>query len=167
MSIAIQCIGSVPEELRDSVARWWERARAQQGFLEAYQALAEAHRAQLPRVVAASEFVASALIQDPQSLAWFSRHDSGTSSLANADYERQAATAATVEQAQFTLREWRRRAMLRIAWRDIAGIAPVIDTLQDVSDLADAAIRAAAAAARLQLLPIFGPPHSPNESSSP
>jgi len=167
MSIPIQCIGSVPEELRDSVARWWERARAQQGFLEAYQALAEAHRAQLPRVVAASEFVASALIQDPQSLAWFSRHDSGTSSLANADYERQAATAATVEQAQFTLREWRRRAMLRIAWRDIAGIAPVIDTLQDVSDLADAAIRAAAAAARLQLLPIFGPPHSSNESSSP
>src|SRR5882724_12535946 len=81
--ISIPCIGSVPEELRDSVERWWERARAQEGFLEAYQALAETHRAQLPRVVAASEFVASALIQDPQSLAWFSRHDSGTSSLAN------------------------------------------------------------------------------------
>jgi len=167
ISIPIHCIGSVPEELRDSVERWWERARAQEGFLEAYQALAEAHRAQLPRVVAASEFVASALIQDPQSLAWFSRHDACASNLTNADYERQAATASTVEQAQFTLREWRRRAMLRIAWRDIIGIAPVIDTLQSVSDLADATIRAAASAARLHLLPIFGRPHSSNESSSP
>jgi glutamate-ammonia-ligase adenylyltransferase len=167
ISIPIHCIGSVPEELRDSVERWWERARAQEGFLEAYQALAETHRTQLPRVVAASEFVASALIQDPQSLAWFSRHDACASSLANADYERQAATASTVEQAQFTLREWRRRAMLRIAWRDIIGIAPVIETLQSVSDLADAAIRAAASAARLHLLPIFGRPHSSNESSSP
>lgn len=165
--ISIHCIGSVPEQLRDSVERWWERARAQEGFLEAYQALTEAHRAQLPRVVAASEFVASALIQDPQSLAWFSRHDACASNLTNADYERQAATAPTVEQAQFTLREWRRRAMLRIAWRDIIGIALVTDTLQGVSDLADATIRAAASAARLHLLPIFGRPHSSNESSSP
>jgi [glutamine synthetase] adenylyltransferase / [glutamine synthetase]-adenylyl-L-tyrosine phosphorylase len=158
MSIPIQFIGSVPEELRDSVERWWERASAQEGFFEAYQALDEGRRAQLPRVVAASEFAASALIQDPQSL---------TSILTNADYERQAATAPTVEQAQFTLREWRRRAMLRIAWRDIAGIAPVIDTLQGVSDLADATIRAAASAAQLHLLPIFGRPHSSNDSLSP
>jgi glutamate-ammonia-ligase adenylyltransferase len=167
MSIPFQCIGSVPEELRDSVERWWERARGQEGFLEAYQALTEVHRAQLPRVVAASEFVASALIQDPQSLAWFSGHAAGPSNLANADYERQSATASTVEQAQFTLREWRRRAMVRIAWRDIIGLASVIDTLQAVSDLADATIRAAASAARLHLLPIFGRPHSSDESSSP
>jgi glutamate-ammonia-ligase adenylyltransferase len=158
MSIPIQFIGSVPEELRDSVERWWERASAQESFLKAYQALDERRRAQLPRVVAASEFVASALIQDPQSL---------TSNLANADYERQAATASTVEQAQFTLREWRRRAMLRIAWRDIVGIAPVIETLQGVSDLADATIRAAASAAQRHLQPIFGRPHSSNDSSSP
>lgn len=156
MSIPFQFIGSVPEELRDSVERWWERASAQESFLKTYQALDERHRAQLPRVVAASEFVASALIQDPQSL---------TSNLANADYERQAATASTVEQAQFTLREWRRRAMLRIAWRDIVGIAPVIETLQGVSDLADATIRAAASAAQLHLQPIFGRPHSSNDSS--
>jgi glutamate-ammonia-ligase adenylyltransferase len=167
ISIPIHCIGSVPEELRDSVERWWERASAQDGFLNSYQALDEPHRAQLPRVVAASEFVASVLIQDPQSLEWFSQHDARTSKLTNAGYERQAATASTAEQAQFTLREWRRRAMLRIAWRDIAGIAPVIDTLQGVSDLADAAIRAAAAAAQLHLEPIFGRPHSSNDSLSP
>src|ERR1700719_3098108 len=54
MSIPIQFIDSVPEELRDSVERWWERASAQEGFLEAYQAVDERRRAQLPRVVAAS-----------------------------------------------------------------------------------------------------------------
>jgi [glutamine synthetase] adenylyltransferase / [glutamine synthetase]-adenylyl-L-tyrosine phosphorylase len=167
MSIPIQFIDSVPEELRDCVARWWERACAQQGFPAAYLALPEHHRTQLPRVVAASEFAASALIQDPQSLGWFSQHDACTSTQANADYEHQAATAPTVEQAQFTLREWRRRAMLRIAWRDIAGIAPVTDTLQAVSDLADATIRAAASAARLHFEPIFGRPHGANESSFP
>src|SRR6202035_1080493 len=110
ISIPIHCIGSVPEELRDSVERWWERASAQDGFLNAYQALDESHRAQLPRVVAASEFVASALIQDPQSLGWFSQHDALTSKPTNAGYESQAATASTAEQAQFALREWRRRA---------------------------------------------------------
>jgi len=167
MSTPIQFIGSVPEELRDSVERWWERACAQQSFPEAYLALSGRHRTQLPRVVAASEFVASALIQDPQSLAWFSQHDACTSNLANADYERRAATAPTAEQAQFTLREWRRRAMLRIAWRDIAAIAPVTDTLQAVSDLADATIRAAASAARLHFEPIFGQPHGASESSFP
>ena len=41
------------------------------------------------------------------------------------------------------LREWRRREMLRIAWRDIAGRAAVVDTLRALSELADGCIRAA------------------------
>jgi [glutamine synthetase] adenylyltransferase / [glutamine synthetase]-adenylyl-L-tyrosine phosphorylase len=167
MSISIQSIGSVPEELRDSVQRWWERASAREGFLGAYQALTERHRTQLPRVVAASEFVAAALIQDPQALGWFGQHDAAMPSEPNTRYEAQASSASTVEQAQLTLREWRRRAMLRIAWRDIAGSATVSQTLLAVSDLADATIRAAASAAQLHLLPIFGKPHSSTEASSP
>ena len=167
MSISIQSIGSVPEELRDSVERWWERACAREGFMSAYQALTESHRTQLPRVVAASEFVAAALIQDPQSLAWFGHHDADMPNEPNAGYEAQASAASTVEQALLILREWRRRAMLRIAWRDIAGSATVYDTLLAVSDLADATIRAAASAAQLHLLPVFGKPHSSTEASSP
>ena len=167
MSIPIQFIGSVPEELRDTVERWWERACARQSFVDTYHALTERHREELVRVVAASEFVASALIQDPQSLQWFCQHDARTAYDANAGYEAQASSAPTIEQAQSILREWRRRAMLRIAWRDVAGTAPVTETLQAVSDLADATIRAAALAAQLHLLPIFGKPHSSKESSSP
>jgi [glutamine synthetase] adenylyltransferase / [glutamine synthetase]-adenylyl-L-tyrosine phosphorylase len=88
-------------------------------------------------VVAASEFVAAALIQDPLALSW------GALS-ANAAYERQAGAPAVTQRL---LREWRRREMVRIAWRDIAGHAAVTETLAAVSELADASIRAACRAA--------------------
>jgi [glutamine synthetase] adenylyltransferase / [glutamine synthetase]-adenylyl-L-tyrosine phosphorylase len=167
MTTPVPFIDPVPEALRDSVERWWERACAQPAFLEIYEALPEPYRAALPRLVAASEFAASVSIQDPRSLEWFSAHAADTSAAANADYEARAAAAPTIEEAQFVLREWRRRAMLRIAWRDIAGIAAVAETLQAVSEFADAAVRAAAKAAELHLLPVFGGPHRSHESSSP
>jgi glutamate-ammonia-ligase adenylyltransferase len=163
----MEFIESVPEELRDSVERWWERACGQADLAECYRALSETHRRQLPRVIAASEFVAQALIQDPQALAWFARLDACEPGGADADYEIRAASAASVEQALSLLREWRRRAMVRIAWRDIAGAAAVTETLQAVSDLADAAIRSATAAAELHLLPTFGNPHRSNPSRAP
>jgi len=159
-------IGSVPRELRESVERWWERACAQDGFAQRYQGLSEEHRRQLPRVIAASEFAAQVLLQDPPSLQWFAQFDAGRSSVANGEYAR-LAVGASVDQAQGVLREWRRRAMLRIAWRDIAGTAPVTETLQAVSELADACIRAATGAAELHLEPIFGRPFSSNPAQQP
>src|SRR3984957_12081082 len=154
----MEFLGSVPEELRDSVMRWWERAGAQAAFTERYRALGDSHRAQLPRIVAASEFVAQAVIQDPAALA-----PDGV----NGHYEGQVAAAQSVEHALFLLREWRRREMVRIAWRDIAGTAAVAETLQAVSDLADAAIRAAVAAAERHLLPTFGEPQRSNPAQPP
>ena len=50
---------------------------------------------------------------------------------ANEDYERRAAAAAHVAEAQQILREWRRREMLRIAWRDIAAAHRYEETLRD------------------------------------
>ena len=141
---------SVPEILREPLALWWERAGAQPGFTDAYAALSEELRAELPRVAAGSEFIGSVLIQDPQALGWFGRHEAPDAARgAGADYERRASTAPTAAEAQRILREWRRREMLRIGWRDIAGRAAVRETLHALSDLADACIRAAAAAARL------------------
>jgi glutamate-ammonia-ligase adenylyltransferase len=149
---------SVPEDLREPLARWWERAGFQTMFLEAYAALPERFREELPRIAAGSEFIASVLIQDPQALEWFSRNkDPAAARIACADYEARAAAGAAAD-AQRLLREWRRREMLRIAWRDMAGRASVTETLHALSDLADACIRAAAAAARLHLEPVFGTP---------
>jgi [glutamine synthetase] adenylyltransferase / [glutamine synthetase]-adenylyl-L-tyrosine phosphorylase len=152
---------SVPEVLREPLARWWERAAGQPAFLEGYAALGGDLRAELPRAVAGSEFIAAVLIQDPAALKWFGRHEEpSAASMASADYEARAGQEPTTLEALRILREWRRREMLRIAWRDIAGRAGVTETLHALSDLADACIRAAAAAARLHLQPVFGTPRN-------
>ncbi|HEX3948290.1 MAG TPA: bifunctional [glutamate--ammonia ligase]-adenylyl-L-tyrosine phosphorylase/[glutamate--ammonia-ligase] adenylyltransferase [Steroidobacteraceae bacterium] len=164
MTASMEFTGSVPQALRESVERWWERACALDGFADRYQALSEDHRRQLPQVIAASEFASQVLLQDPPSLQWFVRFDASESSVANGGYAPLAAAAPSVEETQRILREWRRRAMLRIAWRDIAGSAAVAETLLALSDLADACIRAAASAAELHLQPIFGRPFSSNPS---
>ena len=143
----------MPEELRASVERWWERASARQDILDMYAALAPRERAELPRVVAGSEFIAAALLQDPQALA---------AEAPNGEFETQAGSAPSIEAAQRLLRGWRRREMLRIAWRDIAASAPVGETLQALSALADACIRAASSAARQHLNPVFGMPQTAN-----
>jgi [glutamine synthetase] adenylyltransferase / [glutamine synthetase]-adenylyl-L-tyrosine phosphorylase len=158
---------SVPEILREPLALWWERAGSQPGFLDAYAALSEELRAELPRVAAGSEFIGSVLIQDPQALEWFGRHEAPDAARgAGADYESRASTAPTAAEAQRVLREWRRREMLRIGWREIAGRAEVRETLHALSDLADACIRAAAAAARLHLDAIFGRPRDSSARDS-
>ncbi len=147
-------LDSVPQILRAPAELWWERACALQGFPAIYANLSEARRAELPRVVAASEFVAAALIQDPQALAWFEVCEQGGRpawQAANLRYEQRVVTSAVAPAepavAQQVLREWRHREMLRIAWRDIAGRAALSETLLDVSMLADACIRAACRAA--------------------
>jgi glutamate-ammonia-ligase adenylyltransferase len=149
----------VPEMLSEPLALWWERAEALDTFQQAHAMLAERLRAELPRIVAGSEFAASVLIQDPLALAWLENHEEpATARIAAAEYESRASQAATTAEAGRILREWRRREMLRIAWRDIAGRAAVTDTLHALSDFADGAIRAAAAAARLHLQAVFGLP---------
>jgi glutamine synthetase adenylyltransferase len=159
----------VPESLHGAVARWWERAGALPALRDGYQALSAALRDELPRVAAGSEFIASALIQDPGSLAWLEVHHAPAAArAASADYERRAATAANAADAARVLREWRRREMLRIAWLDIAGRTNVNDTLQAVSDLADGCIRAAVVAAQRHLDAPFGRPRSvPAASAAP
>src|SRR3984885_4168704 len=165
MLAPIEFLSPVPAELRDAVERWWERACTQEAFLAQYRALADSQREQLPRVVAASEFVAQALIQDPGAFEWLGMQ-SGDAALAGAEYQRRAAASGSSEQALSVLREWRRRTMVRIAWQDIAGTASVTETLLAVSDFADAAVRAAASAAALHLQPIFGEPHRANPAQS-
>jgi glutamate-ammonia-ligase adenylyltransferase len=157
----MQFLQHVPEILREPVSHWWERAQASRTLHDTYLSLPEPRREELVRVVAASEFAASALIQDPGALAWANDHwTPDSASAANAEYERLAAAAAISADALKLLRRWRRREMLRIAWRDIVAAASVRETLRDVSILADACIRAAARAARTQLADTFGVPRT-------
>ncbi|SJM95586.1 Glutamate-ammonia-ligase adenylyltransferase [Crenothrix polyspora] len=60
------------------------------------------------------------------------------------------------------LRQFRRREMVRIAWRDLAGWATLDETLMDLSLLADACIQTALAFVYQQACDRFGTPLLPN-----
>jgi len=159
---------SVPEALREPLALWWERAGAERALPDAYAALPVAMRAELARVAAGSEFAAMALIRDPEALDWLRGNDEPAAARrAGAEYEARAASAPSAADTVRILREWRRREMLRIAWRDIVGRAPVIETLRALSDFADSSIRAAVAAAQRQMRPVFGTPRDANGAAVP
>ena len=67
-----------------------------------------------------------------------------------------------VTEAQFLadLRAWRRREMVRIAWRDLAGWADLEETLCELTGFADAAINTACEFARRPLVARYGEPCS-------
>ena len=113
---------------RDAARRWLERLD-EQGQRPA------ADPATLERVLAASEFVAAALLADPELRA-----------APAAEVEAPFTVAlALADEAAFAceLRRARRRALARIAWRDLSGMADTYQTLAALSRLADEAIHAA------------------------
>ena len=157
---------SLPKILHEPVKRWCERASSLPVLESAVNGLTASARADLARVVAASEFAAASLIQDPHALAWLVQCAAiDDARRANRSYE-DAAGAAELADAQRLLREWRRREMLRVAWRAITGAAAARETLQDLSALADGCIRAAARAAQAHLGRIFGAARNPTGEES-
>src|SRR5262245_13263730 len=72
----------------------------------------------------------------------------------------QADTSMLEALAISELRQWRRREMVRIAWRDLAGWASLEETLSELSAFADAAIDAAYQHARSMLALRYGEPRS-------
>jgi len=157
-------LAAMPDALRAPVVRWFERAADDPAWRALDSTLPMRWLAELPRVIATSEFAAAALLQDPQALAWLRhREDLVTADPEHpaepADSDAARAIAARDEaEAMLELRVWRRREMLRIAWREIVGRATVVETLHDLSDFADAAIRASVEIAVRLLVPLFGTP---------
>lgn len=130
----------LPAEVRERVA----------ADLEAFAGAAREHgvalslppdlAATLPRVWAFSRFVAQSCIRHPQQFAELLSGGDLQRARADADYVAlvQAATGAatTVEELGQALRALRRREMVRIAWRDLAGLADLDETLAELSALA-------------------------------
>jgi glutamate-ammonia-ligase adenylyltransferase len=154
-------LAEVPAILEAPVLRWWERAAELPGFADAYAAAPAGLRNELPRVLASSEFAGAALIREPALLPWLAAHEEPrAATLQNREFESRVARTDAEDTAKRELRVWRRREMLRIAWREIAGRASVPETLQALSQFADGSIRAAAAAAQRQLEPVYGLPRT-------
>lgn len=120
--------------------------------------------------MAASDFVAESCTRDPGLLAALLSSDDLTRRLAPGELAARAPPlgAATPEgEAQKALRRWRRRELVRIAWRDLAGWADLDETLADLSAFADAAIRTAVGYARHGLAGRYGEPRSASGDVQP
>jgi glutamate-ammonia-ligase adenylyltransferase len=123
---------------------------------------APALRAALPRVLAGSDFIATALARDLELARWLAQGAGLDRALAPGEMlERlRAAVAGSTDDAGFmaALRRHREREMVRIAWRDLAGDATLAETLADTTAFADAAIGEAVAFAAASLAPAYGEP---------
>jgi glutamate-ammonia-ligase adenylyltransferase len=119
-------------------------------------------RRSLPRVLACSEFIANSCARDAgllpallPDLAEPGRADRITQAV------QEIAVAGSEEvELMRRMRTWRRREMVRIAWRDLAGWAAEEQTLRDLSALADAQISVAHEASRHAVIERHGVPRS-------
>lgn len=132
----------LPDALRHGVViRWSDFAAAaeREGLrLPEDPAILE----QLVRVWAGSDFVASACVREPALLDRLL--DSGDLWAGSSEdrygrrLDQRLDGVVDEDQLGKLLRRFRRREMLRIAWRDLAGLASLRETLTDLSALADA-----------------------------
>ena len=99
--------------------------------------------ASLPRVWACSEFVATACLRAPKLLGELVRGGELFERAADDWYVRdvrERVQGANESEVMEALRRLRKRHMVRIAWRDLAGWSDLDETLRDLSALADACI---------------------------
>ncbi len=139
----------LPEPVRTEVERVWQaylEAAAEQGV--AVPRHADFH-AVLLRVWAGSDFVAQTCARAPALLADLldSGDLLGDYAPGELAHKARCACAGAADEAALdsALRQLRRREMLRIAWRDLAGWADLRETCVDLSNLAGACLDAALA----------------------
>lgn len=124
----------------------------------------------LPFVWYCSEFVAASCSRDPGMLAELVRTERlvRAADFASLKSELSAFAQDAIGDAelQTALRKFRRREMVRIAWRDLAGWADTVATLRELSDLADACIQFAHDRASSELVQRHGVPYGA-ESNRP
>jgi len=142
-----KAVASLPAELHDSVSRWLDRLgedrHIPEGLLEP-----------MMRVAACSEFAGNAMHRHWD---WMLDNVAAFDSAGLCDEaELDAALQLDVDELKVQLRLIRARAMLRIVWREVHGLADLDDTLADLSALADAMLRVATQCAERLLEPRYG-----------
>jgi glutamate-ammonia-ligase adenylyltransferase len=160
--------GTDRAELQVCVRAAIDSLQANPAAVAALEAAPARLRDGLAFVFSCSDFIAHSCTGDPSLLHdLFSSYDL-QSPFSRADVESRA-PAASSDDAQMLagLRRWRRRALVRIAWRDLMGWASLEETLAELSAFADAAIEVACRHAWGQLVARYGEPRSPGGHSQP
>ncbi|WP_290637827.1 bifunctional [glutamate--ammonia ligase]-adenylyl-L-tyrosine phosphorylase/[glutamate--ammonia-ligase] adenylyltransferase [Aquisalimonas sp.] len=154
-----RAMSRLPERLRGQVTEW----------ISDYQDVAELPHTDmalqsLPTVWAGSPFVALSCIRAPELLDHLAHsgdlegaYDEGEMASRAADA---VADCSDEDALNSALRRYRRREMVRIAWRDLAGWASLGETLRELSALADACIQVALDWHLHQLQARFGEPRN-------
>jgi glutamate-ammonia-ligase adenylyltransferase len=134
------------------------------GALAAFEAGPPELRAALPAVVRASDFVCDALARRPELAKWLIEEGALNRSLAEGEMgqrlARAVAPAGELPDFMADLRRQREREMVRITWRELAGVATAAETLTDTSRFADVSIQAAVACAGRELERSYGKPRN-------
>ena len=143
MSEFTEALKQLPPTLREEVAVQWQDfcTAAEQTTLTVVSD--SPFLEQLVRVWVGSDFVVRACRRDPAMLA--DLVNTGALTTTREDYRTRLDVTAVANETQLgvILRQFRRREMVRIAWRDLAGLAGLQETLVELSDLADTLIQAA------------------------
>ncbi|HTW37296.1 MAG TPA: bifunctional [glutamate--ammonia ligase]-adenylyl-L-tyrosine phosphorylase/[glutamate--ammonia-ligase] adenylyltransferase [Steroidobacteraceae bacterium] len=125
------------------------------------------------RVFAASDFVSECCARDPGLIADLASSGDLAQERTPPGYfgarvpRAPSDPALSDERLMSDLRSFRRREMVRIAWRDLAGWAGLAETLEDLSGLADAAVAAASRYAWERLASRHGVPRSEHGVEQP
>jgi glutamate-ammonia-ligase adenylyltransferase len=132
----------VPPALQGEVAARWQDFSAAAAQVGVAPPTAGHTLEQLVRVWACSDFVARSCVRDPSMLDQLLASGDLAKPYAPGHYTAQLVESlrdvGNEEQLSARLRRYRCREMVRIAWRDLAGLAPLAETLENLSELADA-----------------------------
>jgi len=134
---------ALPDQLRstvtDSLAKWGERLTE----LNLNISQTPEFTASIAKVWCSSLFVAESCTRKPELLVDLVNSGDLSAAYHQNSYVEKLAHAPVETQAELMtkLRDFRRREMVRIAWRDLAGWAELSETLSELSHLADACIQ--------------------------
>ncbi len=150
---------NLPQILSGPVQDWFAQHAGEEG-LAAWLGKQPEVAAELPRIIACSSYLSDTLARYPTALVELVESRRLQRALEPDELEvlftQSLPNAFSEADCERDLRRLRHRELLRIAWRDLAGMAGVEETLRELSALADAAICAALRWSLAALAPVYG-----------
>ena len=116
----------------------------------------KSHWDALPGILVGSDFIARALTSTPTLMDGLNAVENSAN--LNRLRQRVEAISGSREEVAAALRRVRQEEIVRLGWRDLAGLAPLSEVLETLSTLADSAIGVALTCAYAELRERFGEP---------
>lgn len=138
---------NLPAPLAAAVTPWLQQWQEKTASIDVEVANVDELLASLPKVWAGSQFVAESCLRQPDLLIGLLVSEDLAHVYTQTAYDERLALLKPGDEATLMaqLRHLRRREMVRIAWRDLAGWAALSETLADLSHLAESCIQFALA----------------------